>query len=381
MINFPSSPTNGQQLVVGNMLYTYSSVVGAWNGSKQATARPYNYVVNPSFQISQQNAGTAGTVSAYFFADQWQQSASLPQTVQRIGGGATPNGSPFYAILVVSVPKASLAATGEYTSIIQALEGYRMSPFWWGYTLAKPCVLRFWTSAPAGTYSVGFRSVVNTPTNYRGCHQLYTISPAQAGTWQEIVLPFPPEIDNYPTNVSTWAKTGANMVYLWFSWAASAAYLTPPGAWASGNFIGATGISNGIATVGLSYSIADVGLYYDPDNTGRAPPWEPVSEAVALSESQRYWYKSVHSRGFVASATAPNRMGCVHPVQMRATPALTAVGSTVYDVSTNNAMAMSTFTSNLDALEYSGTGSGLTVGRACVHLGNVSTNYVAVSAR
>ena len=56
-INFPSSPTAGQVFKSGKTSYTFTN--GVWRASNP-TAKPFNYLVNPAFQISQENGDNLG---------------------------------------------------------------------------------------------------------------------------------------------------------------------------------------------------------------------------------------------------------------------------------------------------------------------------------
>jgi hypothetical protein len=383
-INFPSSPTNGQTLVAGALTYVYNSTTGAWNVVKR-TAKPFNLLVNPAFQMSQQNGNNQGSVSGFYPADQWAQGAATPQRVQRIIASAPvgPNGSKYYMTLNVITPKASLAA-GDYTAIYQVIEGARMAQCQYGTASAMPMVLRFWIYATvAGTYSIALRSSVPTPTNYRGYAANYTISAAQINTWVQVVIPIPGDT---ATGITTWFTTTANNMYLWFTFAVGSTFYGTPNTWTTNNVVGTNNMSNGIATSGALYCIADAGLYLDPDNTGVPPPWQCPDEITMLIECQRYWYKMWCAQGIGASATTVGRMGMPHPVVMRATPqpVIAVVGApTGHDIGYNGALTLSAGYSNAFCAEgtFTNAAGAWTVGRGPIMLGDPSSNYVAVSSR
>jgi hypothetical protein len=90
-INFPASPTEGQVFNPGTHIkpmpnYIYRS--GVWI-KKAGTATPRNLLINPFFQISQQNGraacAIAGTTTAYYVADQWAVSWSIASTKTTVG--------------------------------------------------------------------------------------------------------------------------------------------------------------------------------------------------------------------------------------------------------------------------------------------------------
>jgi len=68
-LDFPSSPTNGQAFYpLGGPVWVYNSTLGVWKRNA-GTASPMNKLVNPAFQIAQQQEYT-GT-SGEYAADQW----------------------------------------------------------------------------------------------------------------------------------------------------------------------------------------------------------------------------------------------------------------------------------------------------------------------
>lgn len=72
-IDFPASPTNGQVFVNGNVKYTWDSAMARWASAPLGTALPFNYFVNGSASVSQQNGRTTGsTINGYYPADQWK---------------------------------------------------------------------------------------------------------------------------------------------------------------------------------------------------------------------------------------------------------------------------------------------------------------------
>ena len=102
--------------------------------------------------------------------------------------------------------------------------------------------------------------------------------------------------------------------------------------------IAANGVSNLYAVAGRGFDIAEVGLYLDPNNTGKAPPFEVVPEQRAYSDSLRYWVKNNGTRGVSSGMNAP-RQGNQYLVNMRAGPTYTLQGSaTIWDQSVSTAI-------------------------------------------
>ena len=155
------------------------------------------------------------------------------------------------------------------------------------------------------------------------------------------------------------------------------------GTWQNGNFLGPSTISNGMSSTSNSFEIGDVGWYIDPNNTGVAPPWEMRSEVDALTESMRYWYPARVGHGLAVSATGIGRTGAAHPVQMRATAALSLVGTPgVYDGAASlGVTSITTAYGNQWYYEFDGVAAtGLTAVRELV-LYTSASSYIACDAR
>ena len=377
-INFPSSPTEGQKFTSGLVVYTFSG--GVWNAALLETALPFNYIVNPSFQISQENAGNLlATPAGLFPADQWsiQTPLSSEVSVQRrlaSAAPASPNGSPYIIRMTVITP-ATGGTNTRYFGLVQYIEGQRIAANRFGTAGALPMVLRFWARHPssAGFWGGGIRNGDAT----RGFAYSYTIQPSQVSQWAEIVIPIPGD------TTGTWAKDNTSGLHVWFTITNNYASLSSvSGMWASGNIIAPIGLYEGTSSAGFTYDLTDFGLYLDPLNTGRAPPWQALDEHTAMVESCRYWYRMENGRGAVGSATLVGRMGAIHPVTMRLPVTYALVSPvTLHDIGTNNALtSLSTQYSSPAHAEFECNGTGMTAGRAVLMLTD-GAGYVAVNAR
>jgi len=371
-INFPSSPTEGQKFYSGTVVYTFSG--GVWNAGPLDTALPFNYLVNPAFQISQQNGTTILLSPAGLYpADQWAIQTPMADAVSaRSVLSTSPNGSP--NIIRLQVMTAATGGTNtRYFGVVQYIEGQRIAANAFG-TIGLPMVLRFWAKHPAsGTWGGGIRNGNAT----RGFAYSYTIQSGEVNAWKEVVVPI------LGDTTGTWAKDNTNGMAVW--WTITNNYTTleaVAGSWVNGNIIAPTGLFNGTSVVNGLFELADVGLYLDPLNTGRAPPWQAPSEHTAMVESCRYWYRMENGRGVTANATVYGRTGAAHPVTMRAGPAYAIVSPvTIHDIGTNNAMtSITTGYASLWHAEMDTVGSGMTAGRAGLMLTD-TTGYVAVNAR
>jgi hypothetical protein len=358
-INFPSSPTEGQKFTSGLVVYTFSN--GVWNAAPLDTALPFNYLVNPAMQISQQKGTTILLTPAGLYpADQWMiQTTLTDQVTARSVSSSTPNGSPNIIRLQVST-----AATGgtdsRYFGVVQYIEGQRIAANKFGTAGAVPMVLRFWAKHPssAGNWGGGIRNGDST----RGFAYDYAIQPSQVNQWAEIVISIPGD------TTGTWAKDNTSGLHVWWTITNNYSNLQAiSGSWVNGNIIAPMFLYNGTGIVNALFELGDVGLYLDPLNTGRAPPWQPPDFGQARMDALRYWNKVTSLRGVSAGASNA-RAGNGFTCDMRAGPALAIVGTiTAWDQA-----ASSTVTSLAGAYQNThyvetecNTAAAMTTGRAC----------------
>jgi len=238
------------------------------------TADAFNRLVNPAFQISQENGDTVVPTDEYP-ADQWAYfNTGITGACARIASGARlPNGSNRCVYVQVTTAKPSLAAADQI-GIHQSVEGVRVADLNWGSAYADQVVLRFWLTAPIGTYTVAIRNGA-LDRSY-----LAPINVTAAG-WQQYSIVIPGDV------TGTWASDTTRGLNVAFCFAGGTTSQGVAG-WQAGNKIALATATNGAAALGVFY-IADVGLYADPSNTGLAPPWQMPDEADELKRCQRYW--------------------------------------------------------------------------------------------
>jgi hypothetical protein len=379
-INFPAAPTEGQKFEQGATLYTFTS--GVWNASPLPTALPFNYIVNPCFQISQQNARTTGQASGYYTADQWVGAANNAgsEWMPRFYSNAivTPNGSQYMLSAAMQFSGSDVA--GNYLCTIQNIEGNRIADLKYGTTGAKWSVLSFWVRNQVSrdyTYAVALRNGANN----------------RSISWPLLVPAYPVNAFYYfsfavpPDTAGTWPKDNSVAMSLSFTTYCNANLRAPAaGVWTAGNYLGVAGMVNDIIVTPGTFLFGDVGLYADPNQTGRAPPWQTPTIRQSLADSQRYWQKQNHVFGLAYSGTTanPGRANVPNYAMMRATPAAAITGSMVcYDVATNPALT------GITNPYYSAWGheanfsaaAGSTTGRASVIWASNANSWISVSAR
>ncbi|MEK1890805.1 MAG: hypothetical protein AAAB35_25230 [Phyllobacterium sp.] len=207
--------------------------------SNIARANLRNLIVNAQMAVAQESGGGSSGTAGWHAVDQWFSSFSTSAGVVSFGrvGSKTPRGSAYRVRLSVTTADTSLAA-GEYLCLTQKLEGSRLADLGWNGTTGQQLVLRFGFRGPAGTYSISYQNPV---TATRTWVSNFTISAGQANTDVEITKVIPA-----CTTGGTWPNDNGQGSQLNITLASGSTFNTTPDVWATGNFLGGTGISNGL---------------------------------------------------------------------------------------------------------------------------------------
>jgi len=255
-----------------------ASTVTFGDTTQFATAQslgPRNRIINGDMRIDQRNAGASVTAGAGTYTlDRWQAYSSQASkfTVQQNAGSVTPP-SGFTNYLGVT----SLAATtvgSDLYRISQSIEGYNIADFAWGTAAGKYATLSFWVySSLTGNFGICLQNSANT----RAYPALYNI--ASANTWTFISLVIPPETSG------AWTTNNGIGVLIQWGLGISTAGSTTPGAWATGNYNGATGAVNMVNTNGSTFNITGVQLEIGTVAT----PFERRLYGTELQLCQRYY--------------------------------------------------------------------------------------------
>jgi len=320
-MDFPASPTEGQTYQApGGPLYTYRAP--AWRSGvtvPQIAKAQRNRLVNGAMQISQELTKTSTyTAANSYIADQWIvnfTTAGAPAFgLSTDTGGDVVN----FILLNNTVADASVGAT-DYYRVGQIVEGTRIADFRWGKTGAKPVVLRFKASSSiTGTFAVCIQS--------GGYTFVKNLTFATASTWTDFTVPIP-ALTAGTTPIDT-----SSGLSLFFNIMAGSSFHAPvDGAWNSGGWMTAAGVSNWMSATGQTFLLANVGLYLDADNTGVPPRWEMPDEADELIACQRYWQRFTDTvYGSAAYTTNTGHYGDqTYIVPMRIAPAV-SLGTPTY---------------------------------------------------
>ncbi|UTD28230.1 hypothetical protein [Bradyrhizobium sp. WD16] len=202
--------------------------------------------VNGAMEVSQENGAAARTTSGYV-VDGWQILSTGTMGFSAAQVADAPSG--FTNSIKVAITTAAAAlGSGDYLIIAQPIEGFRTSRLGFGMAAAQPISIGFWTKVHrAGTYSGSVRNSAST----RSYSFTFTQDVADAWEYKTVTLP----------GDTSGAWTGnTNGVGLWLSFAIACGttFAGAAGAWASANYLAATGTTNGAGTLGDVFQITGV---------------------------------------------------------------------------------------------------------------------------
>lgn len=278
----PSGDANNL-LTVGSdsLLYLPPSAVQPTIWTQQL--RAFSALGNPTFEVDQKNVGTtiAAAPSATFCLDRFHYHKGGTMVLsygQQSGTVALPNGFPIsrsFLRFTLTTAQASLAAGDQ---------------LWFGQGVEGPCLRElindvhsvqiYARSSVANlVFSLFLKDVANTFTLTKLC------ALGAANTWTLISLPALP----IWAGGATWSTAPGVAAYTFgITLAAGSSLLTSPDVWASGSFIGATGMSNFAASaVNSTFDLAYVSHVPGPNALTIDKPFDQN-----YHECLRYYCKS-----------------------------------------------------------------------------------------
>jgi hypothetical protein len=283
-----------------------------------------NRIINGAMVIDQRNAGASGTANAYM-VDRWQYFGSQASklTWQQNAGSVTPPAG-FSNYLGLTSSSAYTVGAGEIFAIYQPVEGFNFADMSWGTANAKTVTLSFWVrSSLTGTFG-------GTIQNYGGSRSYpisYTIS--SANTWEQKSVTVAGDTSG------TWVgATNGVGVYVQFGLGVGSTYSGTAGAWASANYVSATGATSVVGTNGATFYITGVQL--EKGSTATSFDYRPYGTELQLC--QRYYERSYDigqttgsfSAGWRGTNTVAATSGNEGPAWTFAVPKRTAPTVTFY---------------------------------------------------
>jgi hypothetical protein len=316
--DFPANPTNGQIFNAGAISYT-------WDGQKwvlvppseKKTALVNNLIVNPGFQISQENAqGTNITTTGKFVADQWTVDFSgmniaiinepSPAVVSWQGG----------QIHIQSLDyRAALAAT-DHLEIRTKLEGKRVQQ-WLAGGYPNPSVLHLaFSDNIGGKYGFALRRADGVV--------VYLGQFTSPGGSEITVVDIPIPTQNIGSSGSWLTDTSASLEII-IVLAAGANYLDTALGWRAGGKIAGPGQVNWYQMPSADFWLYEVAFYTDPLGTGKAPPFQVPDYDDDLRDCKRYWQKTTAYLACNVTSGSTYYLSYKYTVPTRTTPTLSGV--------------------------------------------------------
>ena len=345
-----------------------------------STSPNKNRIINGAMVIDQRNAGAAVTTDSAYPVDRFQAYEDTDGAYSAQRDTTVPAGFVNSLKWTTTTADSSLSAT-QYCGIYQAIEGYNVADLGFGTANASPITLSFWVrSSLTGTFGGSFRNSANN----RSYPFTYTISSANTFEYKTVTVA--------GDTSGTWLTDNGAGLKVFFGLGVGSTYSGTAGAWASTNYLTATGAVSVIGTLNATFYITGVQL----EAGTTASPFEYRQYGTELALCQRY-YNMVANYTQNGSGVAPitnivfpsatDIRGIYNfPVQMRVAPSVvSSSGSLYFRIYTG-----SNFYANSIALDFasvagigivSGGGtSGATAGQGGIIFANTAGAYFALSA-
>jgi hypothetical protein len=331
-ITFTSAPSAGTQNVYVRYLSTTTQSItpsqgtvsySTWNSNLQNQTFAFkNRIINGDMTIDQRNNGASVSATDSSYAvDRFplRTSQSGKYTAQQNAGGVTPPAGFRNYLGITSITSYS-PLSGDYIGVQQKIEGFNVADLGFGTANAQTITLSFWVrSSLTGTFGGSYRNSAQD----RSYVFTYTIN--AANTWEQ------KSITVAGDTTGTWVTNNGMGLDLWFNLGSGSANATTPGSWVSGGFLTATGSVNVVSTNGATWYITGVQI----EKGTTATNFDVLPYGTELQLCQRYFQVIASgsgqgvTNGFCTGASS--FQGIVNlPVEMRATPTLSASSGSIY---------------------------------------------------
>jgi hypothetical protein len=304
----PEAPTDGA--LYGRQSAAWAVVPAATGGT---SARVFNALGNPSFEVTQRNCGALLT-NPSFVEDRWQLQVSGPFTLQAqvmnaglgAGGGILVPGSNYTIsrsfLRVTNQVIHSPLATGDFVQIIQYCEGSVLREL---INDVHSVSILYRCSVGNQKFCLAMRDAGSSQSLIK-----FVTAPATANTWSVITLP---NLPVFP-GAGTFSIAPGNVgYYLSLCLAAGTTYQAPAtDIWQNGNFIGVAGQSNIGAAVGTTYDFAFI--VHEPGAVCNPLQAHDIDFDANYDRCLRYFQKS-YEYGVTPGPGGDHYQGCavLHP--------------------------------------------------------------------
>jgi hypothetical protein len=253
-----------------------------------------NRIINGDMGIDQRNAGASVATSSgtsTYTIDRWRAiyTQTSKFTVQQNAGSVTPP-TGYTNYLGVTSSSAYSITSSDIFRILQYVEGLNCADLGWGTASASPVTLSFWVrSSLTGTFGGSFQNSGDT----RSYPFTYTIS--SANTWEQKSVTIAGDTSG------TWLTTNGRGIAVIFGLGVGSTYSGTAGAWASADYISATGATSVVGTNGATWYITGVQL----EKGSVATSFDYLPYGTELMLCQRYYQTAgAASCGSVDGATS-----------------------------------------------------------------------------
>jgi hypothetical protein len=342
-----------------------------------------NRIINGAMVIDQRNAGasvTQGTGNQYP-VDRFLVVGSVASKFTAQRSTTVPAG--FINSIICTSSSAYSVGSSETFVVAQRIEGFNVADLGWGAAGAQSVTLSFWVrSSLTGTFGGALR---NSATD-RSYPFSYTVS--AVNTWEQKTITIAGD------TTGTWLTDNGIGINLTFSLGTGSTLSGTAGAWASANYISATGATSVVGTNGATFYITGVQL--EKGSTATSFDYRPYGTELALC--QRYYYRRNYDQSTVdvvavfAAYSSGGAWGKIIdlPVEMRATPTgslssighfrpTNSAGSAQAAFSAGSLAGQGTSKSQLTTAGWSGS-SGLSAGNATAVVNNTTSAWIDASA-
>ncbi len=259
---------SGNLTVSGTSTITGNETVGGTISMASSFKR--NRIINGNMVVNQR----AATITAGgYCTDRWLISNITAGAWTCAQSSTAPTG--FTNSLLFTKTTGGTPSSGDVNYIEQVIEGLNCYDLAWGTANAKTVTLSFWVYAGAtGTFGGSLRNGGAT----RSYPFTYTIS--ASNTWTNISVTIAGD------TTGTWATDNTAGICVFFDIGSGTTYRATAGAWAAGNYVGATGATTyPTSTSGGTFYLTGVQLEVGT----KATPYEMQIYSDQLAQCQRYY--------------------------------------------------------------------------------------------